>query len=167
MRRTRTQRGQATVETGLVIGLLVLVVLGIIELGWLFFAINMVTNAARDGARIASALQNRGTCGNISDTSSIPPLVTGELGSIVNVDGSTSNGCTCSAGVCIDQCKSDVAGTVTCPAIPTAAPCPVFSATDIPVVRVTVAGHVADIFGIFGNQLYPFCRSVTFRDEGR
>jgi len=167
----RRQRGQSLVETGLVIGLLIIMVLGIIEFGYVFFALNMVTNAARDGSRVAAALQNRGTCGNILDSSSIRPIVLNALNGsgtatngIVNVDGASS----CSAGVCVDQCNAN-GSTLTCPApgISSGAPCPTYSTTNIPVVRVTVAGHIPYLFGLLGSSAFNFSRAVTFRDEGR
>ena len=34
-------------------------------------------------------------------------------------------------------------------------------------IKVTVAGHLTDLFGFLGNSSYPFCRSMDFRDEGR
>ncbi len=156
------QRGQSLVEAGLTIGLLIVMVLGIIEFGYDFFSLNMVTNAARDGARVASALQNRGTCGGISDSSSIPPLVRNQLAGIVTVDG----GCTCSAGVCVDQCVTTSGGSETC-GVPPANNCPAYTGTDIPTVKVTVAGHLPVLFGLLGPTGFNFCRAVTFRDEGR
>ncbi len=165
-RHRRRQRGQALAETGLVIGLLVLMTLGIIEFGYVFFALNMVTNAARDGARAAAALQNRGTSGQIANTSSIPPLVRAQLNGIVTTDGNGAcNGC--GAGVCVDQCTSTAGGAITCGAIPS--PCQPLNATDIPVVRVTVAGHIPYLFGLLSSNAagFNYCRSSTFRDEGR
>lgn len=160
------QRGQALVETALTIALLLIVVLGIVEFGYAFFALHMVENAGRDGARAAAALQNRGTCGAISDSSSIPPLVRSEINGILNVDGSTSGGCTCSAGVCVQQCVAAADGTTTC-GTPPPSNCPAFTGTDIPIVQVTVAGHIPDIFSLLGRAPKPFCRTVSFRDEGR
>ncbi|PYP98536.1 MAG: hypothetical protein DMD34_02320 [Gemmatimonadetes bacterium] len=85
MKQRWKQRGQALVETALTIALLLIVVLGIVEFGYAFFALHMVENAGRDGARAAAALQNRGTCGAISDSSSIPPLVRSEINGILGV----------------------------------------------------------------------------------
>ena len=162
----RNENGQVLAETGLVIGLLIIVTLGIVEFGWVFFALHMVTNAARDGARAASALLNRGTCGDFTDTSTIGPLVTSRLTGIATVDGSVAGGC-CPAGVCVQQCNAASDGTLTCGISYPSAPCHVYTGDPIPVVKVTVAGHISDIFGLLGNRLYPFCRAVTFRDLGR
>jgi Flp pilus assembly protein TadG len=54
----RTQKktryyGLATVEAALVFPLLLLLTLGIIEYGWLFLKAQQVTNATRNGARLA------------------------------------------------------------------------------------------------------------------
>jgi len=167
-RRRDNQRGQALIETGIVISLLIVVVLGIIEFGWVFFALQMITNAARDGARVAAALQNRGTCGAILDSSSVGPLVRNELTGVVAVDGNSAASCGCAGGVCVTQCvASSGGGAPTCSAVPTTPPCTTFTGTDIPVVKVTVAGHISDVFGLLGTNRYPFCRAMTFRDEGR
>jgi hypothetical protein len=48
------QRGQALAEMGLVILLLVVMLFGIIEFGRMFMIANMITHAARDGARFAA-----------------------------------------------------------------------------------------------------------------
>jgi len=157
------QQGQALMETGVVLGIVALIVLGIVEFGYAFFALNMVTNAARDGARAAAALQNRGACGSISDSSSIPQLVRVNLNGIVTVDGAPC----CDAGVCVDQCVATSSGAQTCTAPPTSSPCPTYSGTDIPTVRVTVAGHIPFLFGLVGSRSLSFCRTMSFRDEGR
>jgi Flp pilus assembly protein TadG len=46
-------RGLATVEAALVFPLLLLLTLGAIEYGWLFLKAQEITNAARNGARVA------------------------------------------------------------------------------------------------------------------
>ena len=53
VRRLAGERGQALIEAGLVLPLLLLVVLGILDFGMLFWKFESVTNAAREGARIA------------------------------------------------------------------------------------------------------------------
>ncbi len=55
MRATRKGgRGAAAVEFALVLPLLLMVVLGTIDWGWYFFVSQVVTNAAREGARVGS-----------------------------------------------------------------------------------------------------------------
>jgi Flp pilus assembly protein TadG len=50
---TRRRRGQALVEFALVLPLLLLLLVGLFDLGRAVFAYNTLTNAAREGARIA------------------------------------------------------------------------------------------------------------------
>lgn len=53
-RRARDQRGAAAVEFALVFPLLLLIVFGILDFGWMLMKANLVNNAARDAVRIAS-----------------------------------------------------------------------------------------------------------------
>jgi Flp pilus assembly protein TadG len=55
--RRRHARGQALVEFALVFPILVLILLGIFEVGRAVFAFNTVGNAAREGARVAAVNQ--------------------------------------------------------------------------------------------------------------
>lgn len=52
-RRIRSERGAELIEFALVFPLLLFVVLGIVDFGFLFQRMEVVTNAAREGARIA------------------------------------------------------------------------------------------------------------------
>jgi Flp pilus assembly protein TadG len=52
-RLIKNKRGQALVELALTLPLLIMLVIGTIEFGWLFHDYLMVTNASREGARIA------------------------------------------------------------------------------------------------------------------
>jgi Flp pilus assembly protein TadG len=61
MKRTQNpgrwyRRGTAVVEAAIVFPLLLLLTLGAIEYGWLFYNIQQITNAARQGARTAAVL---------------------------------------------------------------------------------------------------------------
>jgi Flp pilus assembly protein TadG len=60
-RRRRGERGAALVELAILAPLLILLVLGIIEFGWLFGQFNAVRHAAREGARIAAVNAGQGT----------------------------------------------------------------------------------------------------------
>ena len=53
LRRARCEKGSQLIEFSLVFPLLLLVMLGIIDFGFLFQRYEVVTNAAREGARIA------------------------------------------------------------------------------------------------------------------
>ena len=51
-RRLRSERGAELIETALTLPLILLVVVGIIEFGFVFQKLEIVTNAAREGARV-------------------------------------------------------------------------------------------------------------------
>ena len=51
-RRLRSERGAELIETALTLPLILLVVVGIIEFGFVFQKLEVVTNAAREGARV-------------------------------------------------------------------------------------------------------------------
>lgn len=53
MTRRRRERGQALTEFALVLPILLIVVVGLFDLGWGIFAWSTVNNAAREGARLA------------------------------------------------------------------------------------------------------------------
>jgi len=53
IRRARSDRGAELIEFALVFPVLLMVVLGIVDFGFLFQRMEVVTNAAREGARIA------------------------------------------------------------------------------------------------------------------
>ena len=50
----RSQKAQSLVEFALVVPILILIVMGIIEFGNLWMNMNIVTNASREGARLAA-----------------------------------------------------------------------------------------------------------------
>src|SRR5207253_5344496 len=69
-----TERGQELVEFGITITLFMTIALGVITFGHAFMVANMVTHAARDGARLASIWSGRtGPCGLI-DSTGVQPL---------------------------------------------------------------------------------------------
>ena len=59
-RRVRSERGAELIEFALTLPLLLLLVLGIIEFGFLFQEYEVVTNSAREGARMASMIPSAG-----------------------------------------------------------------------------------------------------------
>ena len=52
-RKKNNCRGTATVETAIILVLLLSLTFGVIEYGWLFLKKQQITNAARNGARVA------------------------------------------------------------------------------------------------------------------
>src|SRR5438094_8202112 len=84
------QRGQTLVEMGLTVSLCVLLTLGIVEFGYIFMALNLITQATSAGARAASVHQmgSRSLCGRITDDSAI----TGATGIVRSQIGSIANG---------------------------------------------------------------------------
>jgi Flp pilus assembly protein TadG len=147
------QRGQAMTELAFVMVILVLVMMGIIEFGRAFMVANMITNAARDGARSAAALADgeRGTCGSISPSyapiagAAGTGMVLSEISNVVDPTG---------LSVTIAQA----------PSVVVASPCP--TPGSVPTVEVTVSGSVPYIFNLVGTH-FSVNRSATFRDEGR
>ena len=137
---SRTLRGQALVETGIVIVLLCTLVMGIIEFGRAFLIANMITNAAREAARAAAVVPTnlRDSAGTILDVSGIKQLVYDTLTGTVDTSAITS----------VDVMQATTSG--------------------IPTVAVTVHGLVPFVFNLPGvGESFTVNRSVTFRDEGR
>jgi Flp pilus assembly protein TadG len=54
-RRARGERGTALIESALIFPVIVIILFGIVEVGYLFRSASLVTGSARAGARIASA----------------------------------------------------------------------------------------------------------------
>jgi hypothetical protein len=139
-RRSRRDgaRGQALVELGIGIVLLVTLTAGIIELGRAFMVANVITHAVRDGGRVASVVpaSARNAQGIINDPTPIQNRVRSDIQSVVDP-----------SGLRIDVDQPTVAG--------------------IPLVRVQVNGTVPYIFNLLGSDGLTVARSVTLRDEGR
>jgi len=55
-RGTRGQRGQALAEMGMVVLLFTVITLGIVDFGRMLMILNVITHAARDGARAAAVI---------------------------------------------------------------------------------------------------------------
>lgn len=131
------ERGQALAETGIVILLLVTLTMGILEFGRAWMIANMITHAARDGARIGAVAPatSRNSSGYITSTSAIATQVLSEIQNVMPTTGLTV--------------------TVTQP-----------TTGGIPMVSVQVSGSVAYLFSLFGTS-FAVDRTVAFRDEGR
>jgi Flp pilus assembly protein TadG len=120
--RRRTQRGQALAETAIVIVLLVTMAMGIIEFGRAWLIANMITHAARDGARMAAVpASNRDGSGMITDTSAIVNQVLSDIGTVVPTSGFT-----------VSVGQTAIGG--------------------IPMVQVTVTGAVNYVFNLVGTS---------------
>src|SRR5262245_50873139 len=62
-RRDRRSRGQSLVEFALVVPVFLLILMGILDFGRAVLAYNSLSNAARDGARVAIVDQSDGSSG--------------------------------------------------------------------------------------------------------
>jgi Flp pilus assembly protein TadG len=143
-RTTANARGQALVELACCILLLLLLSFGIVEAGRTLMVANMITHAARDGARIGAVVprSNRDANGNIVDKSGIITQVRNDIAQVL---GSTAAN---QFGVAVTQ--------------------PTISGT--PMVQVQVTGALPNLFGQFifpTISAFTINRSVLFRDEGR
>jgi Flp pilus assembly protein TadG len=141
LRRRDRARGQALAELGIVIVLFVFLGLGIIEFGRAWMIINMVTHAARDGARAAAALPpaSRDSSGKITAWG---PIETAVENYIQDNTGQTMT----ATGIS----TADVGG--------------------VPMVAVEVDGQVDWLFfhtPLGFGPTFEVKRIVSFRDEGR
>jgi Flp pilus assembly protein TadG len=137
-----TDRGQALAELGIIIVLVLMLAMGIIEFGRMLMIANVITHAARDGARAAAVLpsSSRDSSGMITNTSAIQSRVISHISNAVNTSGFSVN---------VSQPAASSTG-------------------GIPMVTVQVTGSVpyVALFNLVGSSL-NIDRSVTFRDEGR
>src|SRR5262249_21684600 len=81
-RRRPAEQGQEMIELGIIISLFILLVGGVIEFGHAFMVANMITHAARDGARIAASWADRGACQQIQNDQPIKDAVTLRIASV-------------------------------------------------------------------------------------
>jgi Flp pilus assembly protein TadG len=154
MKQRRNERGQSLVETALTIILFMAIALGLLTFGHAFMVTNMITHAARDGARLAATWPNRGSCQAVTNTSALVQTVRNE---IATVTGGTFT-------VSVQQVPDQTGLTP-----PNCAP------STTPAVKVRVQGCVPYVFPILPANLGVNCngqkgftvdRSVTFHDEG-
>jgi Flp pilus assembly protein TadG len=158
----RGQHGQALVEMGLVILLFIVMVIGIMEFGRAFFIVNMITHAARDGARMAAVIPagSRGTCQAIDTGSaawnSIRDQVLAEIHTAVSDSDVVGGG-----GFTVTPSQS--------PAVPGAAPCGAPANATV-TVTVSTGSQIRYLTSFFGAGFGPsggISRTATFRDERR
>ena len=133
----RNQRGQALIEMAVVVTLLFFLVMGIIEFGRAFMVTNMITHAARDGARFGAtldpALRDNKGCFTSAGRTEIENHVNDQLD---NVGVTTTN---------VDVTQ----------------PC---DANNIATVTVAITGKINYIFNLVGTS-FNVNRTVTFADE--
>jgi Flp pilus assembly protein TadG len=111
--------GQSLVEFALVLPIFLLMIMGIVDMGRLIYTYNTVSNAARDGARIA--IVNQSTTGTTTcDTSSATAW---------------STGCAIASGIALNIAPADVSVTYRDPTDTTA--CSPVTIGCIAVVQVT------------------------------
>ena len=115
-------RGQAIAEMGIVIVLFVTLVMGLMEFGRAWMIANMITHAARDGARSAARFTDRNPDCTITDTSGIESGVIAQIGAVM--DTGTISGVTVSQSV----------------------------QSGIPVVQVQVTGTVPYMFNLVASE---------------
>jgi Flp pilus assembly protein TadG len=132
---------QTLVELAFCVVLIVMLAMGIIEFGRAWMIANMITHAARDGARAAAVtpVSKRNSSGIITDSTTIANIKNIVRDRIATVMDPSTIGT-------IDLAQPTIDG--------------------IPMVQVTVNGTLPYLFGFFGSG-ETLGRSVTFRDEGR
>ena len=173
MRQRARQRGQELVEFGITIILFMTIALGVITFGHAFMVANMITHAARDGARVGASWATRDTnsCGRLPSTittagasNPIETLVKNELRTVY-ADVASFN---------VSVCQGNT-GSETCPPGVTVPDAPNCGSPTTPVVIVNVQGCVPFLMNIFalgtscsgGARGFTVNRSVWFRDEKR
>jgi Flp pilus assembly protein TadG len=151
-RQSHRQRGQELVELGIIVTLFIFLVGGVMEFGYAFMVVNMITHAARDGARLAASWADRGACQQINNIQPIKDAVTTR---IATVTGQTFT-------VTMSQQ----------PAVTNASP-PCTAPRTTPTVKVNVNGCMPYIFNIPGfssggcSNGFKVNRDIIFDDELR
>ena len=154
MSRRCRQQGQELVEFGLFAALFVVIALGIVTFGHAFLVVNMITHAARDGARLAATWTPRAACHGLDD-SNTGAGSTGAIQTVVKNKITTVTDAT--MAVQVSQIPSQVGKTEG-----SCAP----TGSDPPTVRVTVTGCVPYLFPIISSGCFNVSRVAEFADEG-
>jgi Flp pilus assembly protein TadG len=154
MKNRESQKGQELVEFGIIIVLFITLALGVITFGHAFMVANMITHAARDGARLAATWPTRGACQRL-DNANTDAIQTTVKNEIATVTGTT---------FMVDVTQN--------PVQPSGPPC---TTSTTPLVVVTVTGCVPYVFPILpaglgvncnGRKGFNVNRTVSFHDEG-
>lgn len=128
----RSQRGQSLVEVALVLPILLLILMGIFDVGRAVFAMNAVTNAAREATRLAivdqkvSGVVDEGKQAAIG----LDPAAINVNFSITGCPGTVVIGCT--AAVTVDYQWSALTPVISS----FIGPIPLSSTTEMPIERV-------------------------------
>jgi hypothetical protein len=139
--RGRTDQGQALFETALVVLILVFFLFAIVEFGRAFMVSNVMTNAARIGARLASIAPSTQRDAN--------GLLTGGYVAVIQqAVRDEVSGLDAGFGPGIDVVVTQVDGPP-------------------PTVIVNVSGDLPAIFNYLNTTSFDIDRSVTFPDQGR
>ena len=152
MRQRRNQRGQELAELGITIVLLMIVALGVLQFGSAWMVLNMVTHAARDGARLASSWADRGACQQINSDTQIRQAVNDRIATVSAVQFTVTVGQN--------------------PPVTSSSP-PCANPGSTPSVTVNVNGCVPYLFNIVGLSSggctggFKVNRTVTFADDLR
>ena len=139
----RSQRGQALIEMAMVVTLLVTLSIGIIEVGRAFMVLNMVTNIARDAARLGAGAPSTLRAANGTLLDATKTTIRAQITTQINA---VASGTTINTPVAIDQVA--------------------LGNPPLNVVQVTLSGTVPLIFNLLGGPI-DFTRIATFRDEGK
>ena len=99
-RRLRSESGAELIEFSLTLPLLLLIVLGIIEFGFVFREYEIVTNAAREGARIAilPSYTDDDVTARVEEYLETAGL---DLANVTTLDPGTATAVTLDSGACI------------------------------------------------------------------
>jgi len=152
MRQRRSQRGQELVELGITTVLFMIVALGVLMFGHAFMVVNMVTHAARDGARLAASWADRGACQQINNDTQIKQAVNDRIATVTAARFTVNVGQN--------------------PPVTSSSP-PCANPGSTPTVTVNVNGCVPYLFNILGFSSagcsggFKVNRNVTFDDELR
>jgi hypothetical protein len=137
----RSRRGQALVETGLIIVLFLAIALGLVKFGHAVAVANMISHATRDGAYMASTWSSRGTCGVITNTTDLVNQVRTDIAAVVGTGAANS------FAVTVGQSPAPAGAT----------PC---SRPPAPLVTVNVSGCVPYLFPILPFAVGTNCGGV-------
>jgi Flp pilus assembly protein TadG len=138
---------------GIAIVLFILLVGGVMQFGHAFMVANSITQAARDGARLAASWADRGACQQLQNTNAIVTNVNNQIATVTAVTFTVN----------VSQT----------PAVGASATPPCAAAGTTPTVNVNVNGCVPYIFNILGlgdatcSGGFAVNRTVTFADELR